>query len=191
VEPFTLSAIGAVALTKGIDFLYGQAAEVLKHWRERKRAAEEGSSDRSPAPMQIQDPGVLEGRLQPAVIDVDALERLSGDLEALCERLGSYRAGAIREVDPQDQELAAVFDGVRQALEAIYQQRITFKGEHREQSGPVLVGRIDVTQVEGTVRAIRAKTVRGAARLEGEVKADRIAKGGEAAAVDVDTVEGI
>jgi hypothetical protein len=37
-EPVTLTAasIGAVALTEGIKFLYGQAGELLKRWRERK-----------------------------------------------------------------------------------------------------------------------------------------------------------
>ena len=38
VDPLTLSTIGAVALTEGIKFLYEQAGEVLKRWRERKDA---------------------------------------------------------------------------------------------------------------------------------------------------------
>ena len=37
-DPFTLAAVGAVAITEGIKFLYGQAGEVLKRWRERKAA---------------------------------------------------------------------------------------------------------------------------------------------------------
>ena len=38
VDPLSLSAIGAVALTEGIKFLYEQAGEVLKRWRDRKDA---------------------------------------------------------------------------------------------------------------------------------------------------------
>ena len=37
-DPFTLGAVGAVVLTEGIKFLYGQAGEALKRWRERKAA---------------------------------------------------------------------------------------------------------------------------------------------------------
>ena len=35
-DPLTLAAVGAVALTEGIKFLYGQAGETLKRWRESK-----------------------------------------------------------------------------------------------------------------------------------------------------------
>jgi len=46
-DPTTLSAaaIGAAALTEGIKFLYGQAGEILKRWRERKdKAAQESTA---------------------------------------------------------------------------------------------------------------------------------------------------
>jgi hypothetical protein len=119
-----------IALTKGIYFLYSQAAEVLKRRRERKKTAEGGS-------------------------------------------------------------LLVAADGLRRALEAVYQQRITFKGEpEREASGPVLIGRIDVQEVASYVAGVRARRVEGGARLEGEIKAGRVERDAEAVAVDADTVTG-
>jgi len=43
IDPLTISAIGAVAITEGIKFLYGQAGELLKRWRERKDAAKDAT----------------------------------------------------------------------------------------------------------------------------------------------------
>ena len=38
-EPLTLTGVGVVVLTEGIKFLYAQAGESLKRWRERNRDA--------------------------------------------------------------------------------------------------------------------------------------------------------
>lgn len=35
-EPLTLAAVGGAVLAEGIRFLYGQATEAVKRWRERR-----------------------------------------------------------------------------------------------------------------------------------------------------------
>jgi hypothetical protein len=188
MEPLTLGALGAVALTEGVKFLYGQAGEILKRRRERKKAAEEGRAEGEPEPLRIKDPGVLEGELEPAVIDFEAVERLEEDLKVLSQQLGNYASG-IEEVDPSDEELLRAADGLRRTLEAIYQQRITFKGEERPPSGPLVEGRIDVEQVAGYAAAVRADVLESG-RVRGELKATRVEHGGEAIGVDVKRIGG-
>jgi hypothetical protein len=61
VEPFSLGVLGAVAATEGIKFLYAQAAEVLKRWRER-RACRDAEAD-APIAVDAAAASLLEGRL--------------------------------------------------------------------------------------------------------------------------------
>jgi hypothetical protein len=188
VEPLTLSAMGVVALTEGIKFLYGQAGEVLKRHREREKAAEEGRPEGKPEPLRIEDPGILAGELEPVVIDFEAAERLNEDIKALSARLGNY-ANGLEEVDANDAAVLEATDALRRGLEAIYQQRITFQGEERPPSGPLVEGRIDIDEVAGYAAAVRAETIEGG-RIGGEVKAKRVEPGGEAIGVDVKRIGG-
>lgn len=51
----------------------------------------------------------------------------------------------------QTPNLVKHVDALRQILELIYQQRITFKGEEREPSGPKVITIVEVKQVLGNV----------------------------------------
>jgi hypothetical protein len=188
VEPLTIGALGAVALTEGIKFLYGQAGEILKRRRERKRAAAEGRPEREPEPIRIEDAGILAGELDPVVIDPEAVDHLEEDIKALSARLGNY-ANGLEEVDPRDEELLQATDALRRVLEAVYQQRITFQGEERPPSGPLVAGRIEVEEVAGYAAAVRADTIESG-RVAGEAKAKRVEGGGEAIGVDVKQIGG-
>jgi hypothetical protein len=182
VEPFSAAALGALAATEGIKFLYGQAAEVLKRRRDRKA----GKTEASLAPIPVPDQNVLEGKLEPPKVDFDAAERLHEDIETLADALGKY-AGGLRDPDPNDQDLAVAADGLRRALEVVYGQRITFKGEQRDPSGPVVIGRADVEQVAGDVAGVRARLVKSG-RVEGTLTAKTVS--GTGAGVDIDTIGG-
>src|SRR5436853_581049 len=118
-DPFSAAALGALAATEGIKFLYGQAAEVLKRWRDRKA----GKVAAALTPIPVPDRSVLEGKLESPTVDFDAVERLHEDIETLADALGKY-AGGLREPDPGDEELAAAADGLRRALEVVYRQRL-------------------------------------------------------------------
>ena len=74
-DPLTLSALTASALTEGIKFLYGQAAELLKRKRERS-TADSGDVTRQP------DAPLLEGGLQ-QLHRSGILQQLEPDLREL------------------------------------------------------------------------------------------------------------
>ena len=188
VEPLTLSVLGAAALTEGIKFLYGQAGDVLKRWRERKNTGEGPRAD-EPEPLQVDTPDVLVGELQPVSIHFQAVERLADDLRVFSARLGNY-ANGLDEVDPKDEELLEATDALRRVLEAVYQQRITFEGETtRPPSGPVVAGRIDVDEVAGYAAALRADIIESG-KVTLEARAKRVEPGGELIGGDVKRIGG-
>lgn len=159
VEPFSLTAVGVLALTEGVKFLYAQAGELLKYRRERKQAPEL----RPPA-------DALAGSVEPVPPDDERLERLADDVRERRRALADYAEG-IDEIDPDDPELGRRVDDLRRVLEAIYGQRITFKGETREASGPLVEN--EVRAAEAEITRSRVGVVKGApAGAEVGVKVD-------------------
>lgn len=182
-DPLTLAAVGAVALTEGIKFLYGQAGDLLTRWRARKTAA----IDPAETPLQVDLPQTaFQGSLAPVAVSYDAIGRLQREIKDLSRELAPY-AGGFEEVDPTDRELLDRVDAMRLTLEAVLGQRLTFVGESRPASGtPVVVGEAIVKEVEGRVAAVRARLVRGS--VTGTVRADHVRSGGEAYGVDADVI---
>jgi hypothetical protein len=180
VEPFSLSAVGALAATEGIKFLYAQAAEVLKRWRDRK-AGKEGEAQ---APIPVAGAEVLEGKLDPPKVNFEAVERLQDDIRTLAGVLANYASG-VEEPNPGDRELAEAADGLRRALEVVYGQRITFQGETRESSGPMVVGHADVEKVVGDVAGVRVRLMKSG-RIHGTLTSDEVT--GRGSAVEIDTM---
>jgi hypothetical protein len=194
-DPVTLAAVGAIALTEGIKFLYGQAGEALKHWQERKKAraaaaAEAGATVEAAAavePVQVALPAAaFEGQLKDPRLHLEAVERLEQDLRDLRAAVADYAQG-IDEVDPKDEHLLTKVDALRQAMEAVYGQRIAFKGEPGPPSGHAVVGEARVGEVLGYVAGLRARRIIGGS-VVGRVQADRVGPGGEAVGLEVDTI---
>lgn len=187
-ETITLAAVGSAALTEGIKFLYGQAGEVMNRWRERKEKAANGVVV-APEHAELADidlPAAFEGELVSPAIHFDALERIEGNLTDLRKQLSGYADGTYL-VGPDDRELLEATDALRRLLEAVYGQRITFKGERRASSGPVFEGEIEVDQVAGYAAAVRAKLVEGGT-IRAKGKATRVESGGTFVGVDLDTM---
>jgi hypothetical protein len=188
-EPITLALLGSVMLTEGIKFLYGQAGEVLKRWRERKVSS--GKEAAQPAEVTLLSPtpaaDVLEGTMAPPVIHFDRVEPLADSMLGLWNSVGMYAQG-LKDVDPSDADLVAKTDTLRRQLEAVFGQRITFKGEPRPASGtPVVVGIADVKTIAGKAAGLVAGTIeRGEVR--GELKADKVEAGGEVYGLKVDRI---
>lgn len=177
-DPLTLTVLGAVALTEGIKFLYGQATELLKRRRERKDAAKTIEVEAAAVPE-------LEGELkQPLVADVEALDRLEPDLRELRKALADY-AEEIEPAEPGDQKLLETTDAVRQILEAVYGQRITFRGEQRPTSGPLVTAKINIDTVAGYAAGVRAKTVSDGV-IAVDASAKEVSEGGQFIGVDID-----
>lgn len=178
----TLTGVGAAILTEGIKFLYGQAGEVLKRWRERGDTAAGETDARTTAPIAVEAPTLLEGELERVEIDFDAVGSLEQELKGLRAALLEYAEG--EPVDPGDQDVVRTADALRRILEVIYGQRITFKGEERAPSGPVAEGEIDVESVRGYAAGLRVGTMTGG-HARGNMKANTVERDAEGIGLDV------
>jgi hypothetical protein len=130
-----MAALGSTALSEGIKFLYSQAAEALRRWRERqeKPAARQPASQPTP-PVFSEDGNSLSFHL-------DKVEALEEPLRKLMHSLADYAAGT-KPVNPGHSELMAAVNALRLAMEQVHQHALTFKGEQRSPSGPDLIGSI-------------------------------------------------
>jgi hypothetical protein len=187
-DQFSWAAIGAAALTQGITFLYGQAAELLKRWRERRGAPDPGEELRV-LPADGVDQSVLAGELLPRPIDTVAVAANHDELLLLTERLGAYASG-IREIDAADEELAAAVEALRGLLELAYQQKITFNGESGEPTGSGVDVDIVARRVSGSLTLARIGVIRGAgrARIKGQI--DSVEAGGNVTGLQADSLGG-
>ena len=145
IEPISLTAVGVFALTEGIKFLYTEAGELLKH----RRASKEGERQEGSEPELRPPADIVEGTVEPTHPNDERLERLADELKKRRGALIDY-ADDVEAVDPSDVALLKEVDELRRLIEVIYGQRITFKGENREPSGPL---------VENEVRAMEAEIV--------------------------------
>ena len=188
-DPITLAAVGTLAVTEGVKFLYSQAGELLKYWREKKKAAAAPAATAEPKPPEAKLPEVFEGQLSSPKVHDDVLERVQQNISDARKELSEYVEG-VQEIEPTNEALLAQVDALRQLLEAVYQQRITFKGEKgRAPSGPVAEGTINVREVEGYAAAVRAQNFT-AGQLKGTASADTVKGTGQVVGVDLGNVGG-
>ena len=186
-DPITLAAVTTIAVTEGVKFLYNQAGELLKYWREKKKAAAAATPE--PKPPEVKLPEVFEGQLSSPKIHDDVLGRVEQNISDIRKELSEYADG-VQEIEPTNEAVLAQVDALRQLIEAVYQQRITFKGEKgRAPSGPVAEGTIKVGEVEGYAAAVRAKNFTGG-QLKGTASADKVKSGGMLVGVDLENVGG-
>jgi hypothetical protein len=159
-DPVTLSVLGGWAAAEGIKFLYGQAAELLKAWRERRSRMDAGETPSTRLTVPIVATEVLDGTPGQPVIDAAVLDREHTALVQLAGALSPYAQG-LAKYDPADRELAEQAGLLRALIEAAYGQRFTFRGEQRDPTGT----RVAVTQVlddvGGTVVSAEADVAAG------------------------------
>jgi hypothetical protein len=181
-DPLSVAAIGAVAITEGIKFVYGQASELIKRHRERK---EKGAEPGTPIP--VEGAEVLDGELKPLTPDYEVLERLEQRVTDLAVELAKYKDGLVAP----EPATAKTVQELRDALEAIYGQRLTFKGEDRpESTGTVISGELRARIVKGLAIATDVGSVRGDATVTGTADVDTVDEGGTAIGTRVRDVEG-
>ena len=138
-DPLTLTVLGGVAAAEGIKFLYGQAFELLKGWRERRAAGKEGEL-RVP----IVSNTILDAKPGDPVADPTVVEREESALVDLVGALSPYAQG-LADIKVNDEKLAERAGVLRALLEAAYGQRFTLRGEQREPTG----ARVTVRQALG------------------------------------------
>lgn len=160
-DPITLGVLGGWVASEGIKFLYGQAAELLKAWRERRRQMDAGTHLPSQLTVPIIATEVLDATPVEACVDVTVLEKEEKAMTMLLGQLGLY-VGHESDFDLHDAELADQAGQLRALLEAAYGQRFTFRGEQRDPTGT----RVSVTQViddvSGDVVGMNADVAPGA-----------------------------
>lgn len=180
-----------VVLTEGVKFLYGQGGEILRRWRDRhdKMKVDASAGMGETESVDVRLPAIaFEGQLSSPEIHFDAVALAEEAIRGLRRDLSEYVDETL-PIDPADTELVRWVDALRTLLEAVYQQRLTLKGEERPASGPVVGARIDVERVVGEVAAVRARRIIGG-RVTGEARAGTVDAGGQLIGVDVDTIGG-
>jgi hypothetical protein len=137
VEPLSLAALGASALTQGIGFLYGQLGELLSRRRERRSRAGGAIAGAADIPPSGEAGQILDGPMRPGPVDEDALDRHADQMAALRGLLLPYVEGD-RQIELNDSQLLDRVEAARLLLEQIYQQHITFRGEQRPSTGTAI-----------------------------------------------------
>jgi hypothetical protein len=187
-DPITLTTIGTAVLTEGVKFLYNQAAEVLKLWRERRKTMTDQSAAEKTEEVQVKLPDAFEGDLMHPKVHFDAVEELEEQVRELRRGLGDLVDG-LADLEVNRDTYLEEIDGLRQCLEAVYQQRLTFKGEQRPPSGSLVEAKINVKEVAGYVAGVRAKIIESG-KIRAEVAINRAEKEAVIVGVDADTIGG-
>lgn len=148
-DPLALSVVGGWVALEGIKFLYGQAAEVLTGWRERRRDVPIHASE------------ALDGVPEQRPLDAEVVAAQAKALGELAGSLAPYANGML-DIDLQDAALGERAGQVRAILEALYGQRLTLRGEDRDPTGTRV--RVDqvLGEVEGDVIGVEADAGAGA-----------------------------
>ncbi|MFJ3656549.1 hypothetical protein ACIPPR_25000 [Streptomyces nigra] len=187
MEPFTLAVLGSVVAAEGVRFLYGQATDVLKEWRER-RAASRGDDAGDAVEVPLQESSALDHSTAVTTVDADLLGEVRGDLVALSAKLSPYALGH-EDIDLEDRELAENVNSLRLLLEGLYGVRLTFKGESREKSGTTLDVRQKLDAVRGSAVGLEAGRISKGADVSVQQDVREIGEGGNVTGAKVDEIQ--
>jgi hypothetical protein len=131
-----ISTIGTMALQEGVKFLYEQAMIALKRKFESR-------ADGPQAPPHL--PPVFNEVPRPLSYHADKIEALEEPLRKLSQLVSKWADGA-EPINPANPELTMAVAALRLAMEHVFQQRLTFKGEQRSHDGllgqPLAVGEL-------------------------------------------------
>ena len=168
MDPLSLSMIGGQTLTLGIQFLYAQAGEVLKRWRERRDGDE---PEAAVATAEVGTAG-LQQKPEDLTVDFAALEHLGPEILKAQAALAEYAEG-ISAVGTDNANLVRVTDALRSALEKVLGQDLTLEGEKRPEGGADIGVKLSVDDVVGYVAGVLADgTVDG--RIRVDINAGRV-----------------
>jgi len=102
--------------------------------------------------------------------------------EMIYPLLPSFLTG-VDPVDPNDEQLVARIDALRQVLEVVYGTPVTLAGEERDPATPIIRGRVDADEVAGYVAAVRADRATGV--IEGHTTVRRVEQSGTVIGVEI------
>lgn len=142
-DPVTLGVVVSWVTLEGIKFLYGQASELLKAWRQQRHdvpVAQSSALDRAPQQRPVNTAVLAQ--------EADTLRGIVGTLAPYAEEMA--------DITPGDAGLAERADQVRVILEAVYGQRFTFKGEQRDPTGTTVTVHQALGRIAGVVVGVEA-----------------------------------
>ncbi len=161
-----LAALPSAVLSGGITFLYDQAGELLQS-RQGEGHSELGSRASNTAQMAaIEEPAALSHVPNLSHVNESVLAELESDIRDLRELLRPYRKGEL-PVEAGNSRLIERIARLRVALQAIYGQRIEFRGEDLETIPSPLMA-IDVV-----ISFVRAVTIIGVEVRSIDMNSDR------------------
>lgn len=172
----TLVGVGTAVVAEGIKFLYGQAGELLKNWRERR----EGNKDATPKALSP-PPGITVDGVAPMAEPPDAT--MVDSLTALRGMLGTIRAGQL-----DDPAVRAAMANMRDLIEVALGTRITFAGEAPRAELTARDVKVTVQRVTGRVAGLRANLQKLTGKVAvGDVivQAGDVESGGEVVGLDL------
>jgi hypothetical protein len=168
-----------MALAEGVKFLYAEASAALKVWHERQS----GTQLASTAEVGKEIPPVFAGQLAPPLADLTVVQHLEEPLREAQQDLSELVTGN-EKVGSGNADLLARIDLLRTLMEAVLHQRITFQGENRPPSGPLVQSSIKMENLKGYATAVRAKRI-----LNGTItvtaEATSVDSGGQLIGVDI------
>jgi hypothetical protein len=123
-EWMSLSPLGTMVLQAGVKFLYEQAMAALKRKLEPKAVPQ-------PPPRL---PPIFDEVSGPLSYNLDKVEALEEPLRKLSQVISKWANGS-EPVNPGNPELIMTTAALRLAMEQVFQQRLTFKGEQRSDDG--------------------------------------------------------
>lgn len=160
-DPLSLSVIGAAVAAEGVTFLYRQADALLEGWkRRRRRGPDLEPGELLAVPLEPSD--ALASPPSDAGADASRVQAAADELETLATALFPYAEDG-RPLTADDRTWADSAGRLRELLEAVYGQPLTFRGEQRESTG----ADVDFTQVLDRVRSSTVTMVEGAAVGDG------------------------
>ncbi|WP_354644651.1 hypothetical protein [Kitasatospora camelliae] len=185
VDP--LAVLSTSALSEGVRFLFDQARSLLDR-RRRDRAAAEASAEESAGGVVQLPPEAFTGSIDTRSPDEAALAEAAPALRALRAELFPY-IDAPESIRPGDADLLRLVRQLRQVLEAVYGQRITFATEagERDVSGTRVDAFIDIAEIAGKVTAVEAGRISGG-QFRVKVHSERVEPGGEVTGVRAEDI---
>lgn len=144
-DPVSLAAIGAPIVAEGVKFLYRQAHALLRAWNQRRLNGTDIAEGEVLDVALTPSPALAN---QPAAGGADAsrVAQAGEQLQALATALAPF-AEEWQPLPDEGRTLPPAATNLRELLEAIYRQPLSFQGEQREQTAAEL----DFEQVLGTV----------------------------------------
>jgi hypothetical protein len=184
----SLAVLSASALSEGVRFLFDQARLLLE--RRRSDRGVDGEAAEEPDGVVRLPSEAFTGTLDTRRRDEAALAESAPALRELRAALFPYLDDE-ESIQPGDAELLRLVDRLRQLLEAVYGQRITFASEAGERagSGPELRASIDIKHITAEVTAIKARRISGG-HIVVEMRADSAGESGRVVAVEAEDIGG-